>query len=288
MPTCFLVDNGSLRADAWRNLRRLAAGLSDRTGMRVEAASLLHSDRIPVEDLGCDAPGRTLERMVRAFLEAGERDFLILPLFFGPSRAITRYLPTRFGVVRQELGPFRWAVAPFLFEEEELSEGLTSLLVERVGEVLEREGLERPPVILVDHGSPVRAVATVRDTLAARLSGALGDRVRQVVPASMERREDDRYAFCDPLLEVQLDREGFCEGPVVVAMLFLGPGRHAGEGGDVDRICRAAEERHPALRVFRTRLLATSDDLYGLLERRLEAGLGLLESQASGEVSAAG
>ena len=42
-----LIDNGSLEPAAHRNLRRLAAAVGERAGMRVEAVSWKHSDRIP-------------------------------------------------------------------------------------------------------------------------------------------------------------------------------------------------------------------------------------------------
>ena len=32
--------------------------------------------------------------------------------------------------------------------------------------------------------------------------------------------------------------------PIVLAMLFLQPGKHAGEGGDIDQLVEAAQERH--------------------------------------------
>ena len=37
------------------------------------------------------------------------------------------------------------------------------------------------------------------------------------------------------------------ETPIVLAMLFLQPGKHAGEGGDIDQLVEAAQERHAKL-----------------------------------------
>jgi len=51
MRSVFLVDNGSLRPASTLNLRRIAATLSEHTGIPVEAASLLHSNKVPAEDL---------------------------------------------------------------------------------------------------------------------------------------------------------------------------------------------------------------------------------------------
>ena len=52
----------------------------------------------------------------------------------------------------------------------------------------------------------------------------------------MERREGDAYAFNDPLLESLGGISGFAGGRLILAMFFLLPGRHAGEGGDVAEI----------------------------------------------------
>ncbi len=47
----FLFDNGSFRAESTRSLRRLAARLTSRLGRPVHAVSLLHSTRVPAEEL---------------------------------------------------------------------------------------------------------------------------------------------------------------------------------------------------------------------------------------------
>ena len=51
-----------------------------------------------------------------------------------------------------------------------------------------------------------------------------------VEASSMERREGTEYDFNEPLLENLLGSEGF-EKDVVLSMLFISPGRHAGPGG---------------------------------------------------------
>lgn len=91
-----------------------------------------------------------------------------------------------------------------------------------------------------------------------------------VAPCSMERREGDEFAFTDPLLAALLDREPFDRGAVIVAMLFLSPGRHAGPEGDVATICREAEGRHPGLQVTMTELLGGHPQLVEMLAERLE------------------
>jgi sirohydrochlorin ferrochelatase len=44
---------------------------------------------------------------------------------------------------------------------------------------------------------------------------------------------------------------------VVVALLFLSPGRHAGAGGDIAQICGAAETANPSLLCDLTDLVGT-------------------------------
>jgi sirohydrochlorin ferrochelatase len=60
-----------------------------------------------------------------------------------------------------------------------------------------------------------------------------------------------------PLLEDQLAAPGFNQGDVVIAPLFLSPGRHAGHRGDLARIARAAEARSPGLRCHIAGLIGT-------------------------------
>lgn len=114
----------------------------------------------------------------------------------------------------------------------------------------------------------------VRRGVAAALRLRLGARVSAVVDCSMERREDEAYAFNDPLLENVFDLGGLNSGTVILAYLFLAPGRHAGEGGDVHQILDTVQERYPALEVVQTKLLGEmSDDMLQLLQQRLWSAL---------------
>jgi sirohydrochlorin ferrochelatase len=128
-------------------------------------------------------------------------------------------------------------------------------------------------VLLVDHGSPMRAVTAVRDHVTAQLRTRLGAAVRGVTAASMERRPGPEYAFADPLLAAAFDQPGLDAGPVVVAMLFISPGRHAGKKGDVARICAAAGERHPGLQAVMTEPIGSHPGLIPVLVDRVAAAL---------------
>ncbi|MFN2332582.1 MAG: CbiX/SirB N-terminal domain-containing protein, partial [Halomonas sp.] len=99
MRKILLVDNGSLRAQATLNLRRLAHALGQATGQEVEAASLLHSYKIPAEEL----EGRkavSLGPLAGQLAAQGTTELVVLPFFFGPSQAMTRYLPERLAEVQ--------------------------------------------------------------------------------------------------------------------------------------------------------------------------------------------
>jgi sirohydrochlorin ferrochelatase len=136
-------------------------------------------------------------------------------------------------------------------------------------------GAQRPAVVLVDHGSPQAEVGAVRDRVAAQLAATLGDAVRVVIAASMERRDGDAFDFNEPLLARALSEPplGDHAGDVIVAPLFFSPGRHAGPGGDIETICRAAEARHRGLRVHIAPLVGEHPLLIDVLaDRWREAG----------------
>ena len=79
------------------------------------------------------------------------------------------------------------------------------------------------------------------------------------------------YDFNEPLLETLLATPPFDSGDVVLAMAFLSPGRHAGEGGDIAQIVEAATAARPDLRVHITPLLATQSLVAAVLRDRVEA-----------------
>lgn len=263
-----LVDNGSLEPAATLGLRELARRLGAQVGQRVLPVSLLHSHKVPPAQLHGE-PAVTLEPFLREQLAAGETDFVMVPLFFGPSRAISDYLP---GVVEQlhaEHPALRVRIAPVLHRSGEVA--LARMLAERVRETRTASFTDEETVrvAMVDHGSPVRAVAQVRDEIAAQLKPELGDAVAEVAPCSMERRPGEEYDFNEPLLKSLLARAPFNTGPVIVAQLFLQPGRHAGPGGDIAEICARAAAASPGLRIARTAPLGTHPRLIELLARRL-------------------
>ena len=103
-PLCVLFDNGSLRPEATLNLRVIALRLQAAIGVTVCSVSLLHSSAIAPGELG-GLPAQILEPALRAWLQAGVNDILLLPLFFGPSAALTEYVPQRLEQLRRDFQP---------------------------------------------------------------------------------------------------------------------------------------------------------------------------------------
>jgi sirohydrochlorin ferrochelatase len=126
-----------------------------------------------------------------------------------------------------------------------------------------------PVVIVVDHGSPIPAVTQIRDRIALELGRLLRDRVSEVLAASMERREGREFDFNDPLLEIALDRAVKTNPTVVVGLLFLAPGQHAGPRGDIEAICRKIERRSPGSRILITGLAGGHPSILDILADRV-------------------
>ncbi len=258
--TVLLLDNGSLAPSATLGLRLLAGRLAQAIGETVEPVSLLHADGIPAAELAgvpAEIFGPALERR----LAQGQNRFVVIPLFLGPSQALDRFLPGRVASLTRRYPALRVVVAPPLYAAGD--DRLARILQDRVLAV--RPAPAR--VIVVDHGSPVPAVTAVRDALGRQLQALLGGGTRVGV-ASMERRPGAEYDFNEPLLETLLDQPEWRSGDIVVARQFLLPGRHAGPGGDIERICLEAERRNPGLRLHLTAPLAGHPLLESILAER--------------------
>ncbi len=264
-----LLDNGSLRAEAVFSLRRIARDLEGRIGKRVHPVSLLHSSKILAEALdGMEAD--TWKRFLLDRIGRGVARFRVVPLFFGPSSAIADYLPKVTAEALEKVGFAEVRVgAPLLQVGREDDDSVACILEDLVIQKLNAIASGPSGVILVDHGSPLEAVAQCRDLVAAQLASRLGSRVLGVIAASMERREGAEYDFNEPLLEsalsMALDR-GWKR--LVLSYLFFSPGRHAGAGGDIDQIVAESEFVRLGGEVVSASLVGQSPLLVDLLARR--------------------
>ena len=268
-PVCYLFDNGSLHAASIRSLRRIASRLRTRlSGVEVRTVSLLHSSLVDPGELG-GGRAELLEPALEAALKNGENDFLLLPLFFGPSAAVTEYLPERLEALRKKFPPLRAQIARWLVDTAAPADmRIASILADGARRAAARAGWSRPKVVLVDHGSPQRGVTAVRDFLGGQVRQLLADEVASVAVASMERRPGPEFDFSGPLLAEVLRSEAFGGGEVVVALQFLSPGRHAGPEGDIAGICAAAMRARPGLRTAMTGLVGDDERLAEVLAER--------------------
>ncbi len=273
--TIALLDNGSLEPAATLNLRAVAAAVSAHAGVSVTAVSWKHSDRVPAARLG-GVSGKALHAWTRARLAAGETNFIYLPFFISPQGAIGSAL-------RRDLQELfaEWPRAHFRFAAG-LAEGDTipRIVAARIRACRAAIYRECPPVIVVDHGGPSPVSAKLRNEFAAAVRAELGPEVRSVTPASMEGED---HAHNRPLLASVLESPEIGGGDVIIAPLFLSPGRHAGPDGDIVQICRAAEARHPALRCHVTELVGTHPRAVDSLVDSLRATLSDLTLFASHE-----
>jgi len=277
MPTILLVDNGSRRAASTLSLRRIAAGLASRCGTPVHPVSLLHSDRVPASELGGE-PAVTFVSFMTAHINQGMRDFIVLPLFFGPSRAVTQYIPEQVDALLGRLADRETGeqetvvrVADVLWKQPGGEPILVDLLSENVIQVVRSSDFDSPLVLVVDHGSPLPEVTAVRNAVATQLQSRLGGEY-EVLEAAMEGRPGAEYAFNGPLLrDLLLDvaQQGARARDVVLAMLFLSPGRHAGVGGDISGICADVQQQATGLRITPTPLVGEHPLLIDILHDRL-------------------
>ena len=265
--TVALIDNGSLVPAATGNLRVIAAELSVLIETTVHAVSWKHSDRIPLAALDGDSPGTTLVPFVRSQLALGERHFVFAPFFISAQGAIGSALRSDLEKLQQEHAetPFAFTFTPGLADAGVIAQ----IVAARVRETIGVASLDPPPVLVVDHGGPSPASAALRDRLTGDVRALLGSAVLSVTAASME---GGAHAHNHPLLAEALAALSAprtspppartaspppAHTDVVVALLFLSPGRHAGPGGDIAQICGAAEASSPSLCCHLTDLVGT-------------------------------
>jgi len=281
LPRVFLIDNGSLRPGATLGLRCLAAKLSESVDRQVLPVSLLHSSKVSAIEL-FGAKASTVKSALRKWIAAGERSFILLPLFLGPSRAITEYLPTLVDEERAKAPDLKVIIAPPLagrrIEAPDIR--LAEILAANIRRTLPEDSLRSAKVAVIDHGTPARAVNKVRNAVARQVRDLLGSEVAAVAACSMERREGDAYAFNEPLLENLGGLDDWRGSHLVVALFFLLPGRHAGAGGDVAEICDTLMKNGDFNSIHQTPLMGEHPLLIDILEDRLNTALQELQIQS--------
>jgi sirohydrochlorin ferrochelatase len=266
-PIYLLADNGSLEAPSTLSLRKSAHIVGLLAGVEVHPVSLLHSSRID-PSLLAGIKAETMEDFLTGPIGQSADELRILPFFFGPSRALTEWLPEKLEQWKSERDGRSFRILECLHQtgDARLAIALEDLCLQAIN----GNQMKKPFLALVDHGTPVFDVHRVREEVGEELRDRMADRISGFSTCSMERRDGEEYDFNEPLLENLLaeKKEEFEE--MLVAQLFLSPGRHAGEGGDLDRICSSFADSSSSHRLVRTDLLGTHPSVLEILLERIE------------------
>ncbi|MES9863564.1 MAG: cobalamin biosynthesis protein CbiX [Candidatus Thiodiazotropha sp. LLP2] len=270
-PIILLADNGSGKAGAVLNLRRLAKQMGDLSQRQVYPVSLQHADKIPVDDLA-GKPADTLQPFLRHKLTEGERNFILIPLFFGLSRALTAFIPQQVDLLKAEFGEFNLQQGDVLYPLPQGEPRVAKIVFDQIQQSTNGEKLQQ--VVVVDHGSPLPQVTAVRTEVTRDLRNLFESDI-PISEASMERRSGSEYDFNGELLEDELSRIAELNPEVTVdlAQLFISPGRHAGPGGDIEQICERLRVTFPRLKIRISQLVGQHDGLAGILCDRLNSAL---------------
>lgn len=268
MSIYLLADNGSTRPAATLQLRKLAEQLGNAANQQIHPVSLMHANRIDPAQLN-GKPAQTFEVFLRQMLKQGEREFVVIPLFFGKSKALTSFIPDKYTLLAKEFGEFSLQVADVIYPLPKGEHMLAAIIYEHIQQAIATDAITQQSVVLVDHGSPIPQVTAVREHLAASVQSMLGDNI-QLDEAVMERREGSEYDFNGQLLADYLGKKA-AQGVkhIAVIMMFFLPGRHAGEGGDIEEICRQVQDNDPGLQIRISPLIAGHPGLLSILTKRL-------------------
>lgn len=272
MPVILLCDNGSTQPGATLQLRRLAQQLSEQSGQTIHPVSLQHANRIKESQLQGE-PAQVFSEFMQQQLSAGESEFILLPIFFGKSKALTSFIPDEADKLHQQYGDFSLQLAEVIYPLPTGEPLLVDIIHDHIKQTAAQHNLPLQNLVLVDHGSPIPRVTEVRQDLAQRVQNRLAD-ATSLQQAVMERREGREYDFNGDLLEHWLSRkaEAGAKSALVIMMFFL-PGRHAGENGDIVQICDSVMQQHPDFKVAISPLIAEHPAFVNLLQLRLQWAL---------------
>ena len=240
----------------------MAKTLGERVGLSIRPVGLMHSHKIDPTRLN-SKPAETFESLFLSEEPNGWQRVVVIPMFFGPSLAVTDWLPKKLDAWQMKEAKRSYVILPCLYQSGDTR--IAQALVSNTLQSITQSEMNQPFVALVDHGTPLRAVNQIREEIGCQMKELLKPEISGFSTCSMERRDGEKYDFNDPLLAPLLDelnKKG--EKEVVLSQLFLSPGRHAGKGGDLEEICSSFEGR-----LTRTELLGTHPSIIEILEDRL-------------------
>lgn len=269
MPVIMLCDNGSVRANATLQLRYVAESLSRVSGQMIHPVSFKHADRI-AEDKIQGIPANIYHHFMKQQLMMGNREFLLLPMFFGNSKALTSFVPEQNNMLKETFGDFKVDIAEVIYPLPEGEPLLVDIILQHIHATAENYHMPLKNVVLVDHGSPIPRVTEVRRHLAAKVQDKLPTSCH-LEQAVMERREGEEYDFNGDLLKhwlLKKARQG--EDSALVILLFFLPGRHAGEGGDINEICHSVMSEYSDFNIKISPLITEHPLFITILQKRLQ------------------
>lgn len=270
MPVYMLCDNGSVRAQATLQLRQLAEQLSTITQRNIHPVSFQHADKISADKLqGREA--QVFLPFIQQQLQLGESEFVIIPLFFGFSKALSSFVPDECKKLDATPDNFKVSITQVIYPMPHGNPLLGKIIIDHIHQTAEQHQLPANNCVLVDHGSPVPRVTEVRQHLASSVQSALADGV-QLDQAVMERREGKQYDFNGQLLQDYLNEkaQAGARSAIVILMFFL-PGRHAGQGGDIEEICDSVMQQYPDFKVAISPLITQHPEFLNILKQRVES-----------------
>jgi sirohydrochlorin ferrochelatase len=269
MPAILLVDNGSVRADVTKQLRGLAYKLSHLSGKKIHPVSLHHADKINKHQLG-GKQANILETFISDALSQGWRQFIILPLFFGYSKAVSVGITDYLASIQKKYTDVVFNIADVVYPLPQGEPLLAEIIYDHIQLTVQKYDIPTRNIVLVDHGSPLPRVTAVRKHLARAVQQKLSkeDTIEQAV---MERRAGAEYFFNGELLQDWLvEKAKHGEKTAIVSLLFFLAGRHAGKGGDIDKICKSVMTIYPDFKIVITPLVSEHKQLLPLLLMRLQ------------------
>ena len=268
MTVYLLCDNGSVKPAATLRLRQLAQQLAEHSGKTIHPVSLMHANKIPA-DLINDEPAIIFPDFLDKQLASGLRDFCVLPLFFGLSRALTSYIPQKVQEAVGKHGPFSLTVEEVLYPLPQGEPEMIKIVIDHIKATASSHAMPLKNIVLVDHGSPSPRVTAVREHIATAIQETPGLDIKPE-QAVMERREGKEYDFNGPLLEnwlIEKAQQG--ESRVIITLIFLLPGKHAGAGGDIVEICQSVRDRFPGFKIAISPLISEHPALLNILSLRM-------------------
>lgn len=262
----FLVDNGSRSPESIIYMRNVAIELEKITGFSVTPSGIMHSHKVDASKLQ-GQPGMSLESFFLSKEAEVAKKLSFVPMFIGPSLAITDWLPGKLTEWSQNGNERKFSIADCIYKKKD--DRIAKALTEYVVDLIPQFRPVKPFLILVDHGTPIPEVNLVREEIGYLLEKKLANQISGFSTACMERREGTQYDFNDPLLEILLEdlKASDCSC-VIIAQLFLAPGRHAGPNGDIVQICTPFFNK--GMKIKRTPTLGNHPLILEILAERLE------------------